>query len=70
MKWFLWGYRQEPPGIFCKAQDEHFGRCVKVAGHITKHDFGGRGLLAYSEGENSPRVVPAQALVDALKGEA
>lgn len=53
--------------VFCEARRDG-QRCVKLVGHTNPaHDFGGRGLLEYSEAANSTRLVPAQALVDALR---
>ena len=68
--WFAWlrgGYVERPQSFlgFCDAR-QNGQRCVKVWGHEPEHDFGGRGLLQYSETQNSTRMVPAQALVDAL----
>lgn len=81
MRWFGWFRRPrtkplEYPvlsmsGGFCDAQRDG-QRCVKVASHIglsgtgAEHDFGGHDLLDYSKSENASRLVPAQALVDAL----
>lgn len=78
--WFRWFRRRgtslgyptltAPFTGFCDARRGE-RRCVKAAGHVSmpdgaEHDFGGQGLLDYSETSNSTRLVPAQALVDAL----